>query len=209
MRIHHIFWDACSAEIFEESVKKYLDFPDIKSENIPSYSEYAKLINFTEEAKQQIFSIKSFEEVSNRYKTGYVKNNSNVFSSITVRPKIGKEELLIDKLWGVIGRTILGYGKQFSINEKWLSKMPAFILFKGRCGKLEKFSNTLGMFLELIPVIVKNGELNEIDNSLRLQVEEYKNSRNSTTLDFINFIASSDYKEQDEFKYNHVPVVNF
>ena len=209
LRIHHIFWDACSAEIFEESVKKYLDFPDIKSENIPSYSEYAKLINFTEEAKQQIFSIKSFEEVSNRYKTGYVKNNSNVFSSITVRPKIGKEELLIDKLWGVIGRTILGYGKQFSINEKWLSKMPAFILFKGRCGKLEKFSNTLGMFLELIPVIVKNGELNEIDNSLRLQVEEYKNSRNSTTLDFINFIASSDYKEQDEFKYNHVPVVNF
>lgn len=46
------------------------------------------------------------------------------------------------------------------------------------------------------------------DNFLRLQVE-YKNSRNSTTLDFINFIASSDYKEQDEFKYNHVPVVNF
>ena len=209
LRIHHIFWDAYSAEIFEKSVKNNLEFPDLKSDTIPSYSEYAKLVNSTEEVNHRIFSIKSFEEVSNQYKTGFVKNNSKVFSSIIVKPKFRKELPLIDNLWGVIGRTILSYGKQFNINEDWPSKMPAFILFKGRCGKLEKFSNTLGMFLELIPVIVKNGSLSELDNSLRCQVEEYKNSRNITSLDFINFISSNDYKQEDEFEYDHVPVVNF
>ena len=209
LRIHHIFWDAYSAEIFEKSVKNNLEFPDLESDTIPSYSEYAKLVNSTEEVNHRIFSIKSFEEVSNQYKTGFVKNNSKVFSSIIVKPKFRKELPLIDNLWGVIGRTILSYGKQFNINEDWPSKMPAFILFKGRCGKLEKFSNTLGMFLELIPVIVKNGSLSELDNSLRCQVEEYKNSRNITSLDFINFISSNDFRQQDEFEYNHVPVVNF
>lgn len=209
LRIHHIFWDAYSAEIFEKSVKNNLEFPDLKSDTIPSYSEYAKLVNSTEEVNHRIFSIKSFEEVSNQYKTGFVKNNSKVFSSIIVKPKFRKELPLIDNLWGVIGRTILSYGKQFNINKDWPSKMPAFILFKGRCGKLEKFSNTLGMFLELIPVIVKNGSLSELDNSLRCQVEEYKNSRNITSLDFINFISSNDYKQEDEFEYDHVPVVNF
>lgn len=212
LRIHHIFWDAKSAEIFEEQVKQILNDPKQALEKQPTYKDYVEMlqVNMATDATlihyHDDLEMKEFNQNCERYMQYRETRQSDSISTITVKVD---ESNLYSNLWGMLGKIIISYEKHFSSNQTHKQKLPAFILYHGRSGKGEKYKGTMGMFLELVPILLESQSLHLIDTSLKSQIEKYKMFKSEIGISFLDYLKMIDNNLDKEKLFEHLPVLNF
>ncbi|WP_330927520.1 amino acid adenylation domain-containing protein [Enterococcus sp. BWB1-3] len=215
LRIQHILWDARSAEIFEEQIRGCLETPSIPLKEAPGYKQYVdtvqahSLSGHSSKVYHEELPMEQFKRASQLHKGRREEKNSDTLSTIVITPSMKTEDSLLTNLWGVLGKIILSYDRQFDKTRSNAKNSPAFILYHGRSGKTEMFKHTMGLFLELVPILVSDQNVEILDISLKSQLETYKSLKKHICIDFLEYLSFLETGAGECFDYDHIPVLNF
>ena len=184
LRIHHIFWDARSAEIFEEEVNECLRKKKI-SDAIRPYDEFTREIVNELEKPQDNLLYPLIRICKDKKNESIVERRRATRSFYNVPIKLSKEmyQTFLKDTWGIIAKIIANVFPEM-VND---NELGFTILYHSRDGKNQTYNNTLGLFLDLIPIFVKNSSVESMNQDIMESIKNYKDIKKETSLNFLDF----------------------
>jgi amino acid adenylation domain-containing protein len=187
LRIHHALWDAKSAEIFERNLNLILRGDELIND-IKPYSEFVNMINqeLLDDDKVELFGgMKNTLQKCMEFEK--VKTIQKNFYNIPISLNNDEIKNFAKHTWGNIGNMIsLLYEERFKNDEIYF-----MILYHSRGGKARKFKDTMGLFLDLIPVKLLKGTKEDMDCQIMNCIKKFKDLKFKTILNTLDLYNNS------------------
>nr|WP_258957390.1 non-ribosomal peptide synthetase [Bacillus wiedmannii] len=162
--IHHSIWDKASNQIFKE---KIIDILNLKAKYVKTNETYKQYVNEVTTSKiyaetHNLSNLEKFKEKTDEY----VKRNINnvLEKSVVSLFKMGSatEKLYNDKPWSLFAYILNILARENKLTNVHTEPLPILILQEDRRYMTNDYSNTLGEFLDWLPLLIEGSKENEL-----------------------------------------------
>lgn len=215
--VHHMIWDAMSTDVFRGQLERYLSETLYELPVINDYKTYLNEIT-SHSVNKSAFSLVKYRDMRKVIKdislfAKAVRNNRdmvNVAFSIGVSKKmIGfYEQNPINTLLYLLSETVF--------RDIDVKSIPILLIYHGRQGTDVDYADTLGLFLDLVPMSFKRKDkLSKMD--VQKNIDSILKIRNKEKIHFMTMVSSwsdnSNSKETskdiDNINIDLIPCINF
>ncbi|QUH28820.1 non-ribosomal peptide synthetase [Vallitalea guaymasensis] len=204
----HVIFDAMSSEILSRKLLEYYDAlekgEEISDEEVESYESYVEQIKnvghwITEDDVIDIFELDEFEKYTSRMKCSSLEHNEARVTAFnydislkeieTTNYSIEPSKMSLDLISNVCQ-------KYFGV-----PKVPMYMIGYGRKYEDKTYFNTIGEFIDLVPILVTN------DRKSMEQAQDKLNKSSKYGINFFNLLygneISQDYKKIQHLMQKH------
>jgi len=186
----HAVWDKTSTQIFQEELESIIKSEQIEQkENNKQYKEYVQEI--IENQEDQKVVNQEFINSANIF----VENNADkkLIRTESALIKMGKHtsNLYKENPWGVLPYILNIIMKSNNLISKDMNSYPALILQEDRRYMNKDYTNTLGAFLDAIPIIVPCNQ-DIIDSNIEREIKNYQITKQKTHINLLNDLMTQD-----------------
>lgn len=197
MPTDHLIFDDMSGEIVEgDLLRFYKDIERSKDQTyfpIPEYSEYVKEVRtlpntVTESELLDYFRIDDFFTLQDKVMQRINQTKTEELLMSTFRIDRGND-VPEEEVWGVSFAIVCQFLRQYFGS----AELPIWFVSNGRMYRNNKYSNTVGEFLDLIPVFV---ELEKGFKASELSALEHVDYVNRNNINFTSILFDEDINKQ-------------
>lgn len=184
--VHHSIWDKTSTQILKERVQQLLDSSLEHTLVKGTYTQYVQEINNTEHADLQkeplaALQLQSYLRNLNEY-VAYNANNKlerSVVSIFEMGPQLLK--FYREKPWDMLMHVLRIVATENQLLPENAVEVPVFILQEDRRYMSKDYTNTLGEFLDLLPLSVDCKE-DVVKGDMQGTIEKIQKKKERSTL---------------------------
>jgi amino acid adenylation domain-containing protein/non-ribosomal peptide synthase protein (TIGR01720 family) len=191
MPFNHLIFDGMSMEIIKANIKKaYADSGEFLEE-VTGYDTYVRQVlsgpkDISEEELMEKFHLHDFWKSIKMYNQAF-KNRS--FRNTAISLELSKDiyEQIKENAWEV-SLNIFQIILESSFD---MEKVPFVMMYQDRKDKVNNYYNTVGEFLDVLPLVIKKGEkfdLTKVHNFINLACEK--------NINFSTLLENKDFEKQ-------------
>ncbi|MBU3093333.1 amino acid adenylation domain-containing protein [Clostridium sp. CF011] len=195
---HHSGWDKASTQILNDRLNDLIKSDSTETlikttyknyiEEIKNCNGFTKNIGYMAELK-----IEDFIENVNEYVRGNIDNNLE--KSILLTIKMGPKSLKVlkEKPWNLLTHVLRIVARENQLISLDKTIIPMFILQEDRRGKERNYTNTMGEFLDILPILIDCSQ-DAIKCDMQKYVEKVQNIKKDEN---INYLELFNRQQQD------------
>ncbi|MBW9147271.1 AMP-binding protein, partial [Clostridium sp. CM027] len=195
---HHSGWDKASTQILNDRLNDLIKSNSTETlikttyknyiEEIKNCNGFTKNIGYMAELK-----IEDFIENVNEYVRGNIDNNLE--KSILLTIKMGPKSLKVlkEKPWNLLTHVLRIVARENQLISLDKTIIPMFILQEDRRGKERNYTNTMGEFLDILPILIDCSQ-DAIKCDMQKYVEKVQNIKKDEN---INYLELFNRQQQD------------
>lgn len=207
LRIHHMFWDGMSAELFESQVQAYLSGDKKRYSSIYPYSEYVEMVN-AHSLNEILLDVYGEKMEIERFIENIKFYTQTSLATIPIPLSDYYQNKVLSNTWGILGNIIKSTDDLFAIRDT-NSSIPLLILHHAREGKVGKYKNTLGLFLELVPISLSNSNVDDLEVEFNSILKTYNEIKKEGSINILEYLKSKSLGDFTISMIEKVPVLNF